>query len=183
MDKVLTILAAGFEEIEAITVIDLLRRADIHVTVAGLNELLITGSHSITVKCDTLLDNVSENDYRYLVLPGGQPGTNNLKTDSRVIGLVQRFSSRGDYLAAICAAPTVFSAAGVAANHLITSYPSEQARFNPDLYKTDNVVTDGKLITSRGVGTAIDFSLQLVTIIRDRRTAADLAKRILWQFD
>ena len=91
MSKVLTILAPGFEEIEAVTVIDLLRRAEIDVTVCGLNDVRVTGSHDITIECDLSFDDIAVDDFDCLFLPGGQPGTSNLKNDARVIQLVQKY--------------------------------------------------------------------------------------------
>ncbi len=181
MNKVLVILAPGFEEIEAVTIIDLLRRADVKVTVAGLDRRNITGSHGITVECDAFFEDIKSNEYEMLVLPGGQPGTNNLKANELVLETIRRFQEEGKMIAAICAAPTVLAKAGVLENTKVTSYPSERSVFNIQEYMESDVVRDGNIITSRGVGTAIDFTLELVGILKDEGVKNDLADKILWK--
>jgi 4-methyl-5(b-hydroxyethyl)-thiazole monophosphate biosynthesis len=180
MPKVLTLLAPGFEEIEAITVIDLLRRADIDVTVAGLEKEVITGSHAITVKTDSYHREIDPVAYDALFLPGGQPGTNNLKKDPLVLQWVNDFYSSGRLVTAICAAPTVLLDAGIVTGKRVTSYPSEKDTFTQSTYLEEPVVEDGTIITSRGVGTAIPFALRLVARLKDQATADILAERILF---
>ena len=180
MARILTILAPGFEETEAITAIDLLRRADIEVVVAGTDMDFVTGSHHIAVKTDAFTDEIDPSEFDCLLLPGGQPGTGNLKNNSMVINLIRDFDRHGKWIAAICAAPIVLDHAGITRGKNLTSYPSEQSVFKNSNYLQDNVVTDGKLITSRGVGTAIDFALQIVEIFKGRKIRDELAKRILW---
>jgi 4-methyl-5(b-hydroxyethyl)-thiazole monophosphate biosynthesis len=179
-NKVLLILARGFEEIEAITAIDILRRAGIETTVAGLDSELITGSHNIPIKCDTILAEVDQQEYSHLVLPGGQPGTNNLEDDDRVLQLITDFNRQNKVVAAICAAPTVLQAAGILAGKRITSYPAERQNFISSNYADDKVVQDNNIITSRGVGTAIDFALTLVENIKGREIRRNIAEKILW---
>jgi len=179
MKKTLVVLAEGFEETEAITIIDFLRRANIETCVASLYEVWVTGSHDITIKSDQLLDEVASDDFDMIILPGGQPGTNNLKKSEKLINILQMYQQKDKYIAAICAAPTVLAAAGVAYGKNITSYPSVKSVFTHYNYLEKEVVVDGKIITSRGVGTAIDFSLELVKIIKGQDKAAELAKKIL----
>ena len=183
MAKALVILAPGFEEIEAITIIDLLRRAEIEVTVSGLIAGNITGSHDITIVPDTDLQSVNHEEYDILILPGGQPGTNNLKANPTVLNWVRERFIDGKKLAAICAAPTVFHAAGIAKNLKLTSYPAEKEVFKESYYLEQPVVKDGQVITSRGVGTAIPFALRLIEELKDHRTAQQVAQRILYQGD
>ena len=183
MAKALVILAPGFEEIEAITIIDLLRRAEIEVTVSGLTAGNITGSHEITIVPDTDLQNVNHQEYDLLILPGGQPGTNNLKANPTVLNWVRERFIDSKKLAAICAAPTVFQAAGIAKNLKLTSYPAEKEVFKESTYLEQPVVIDGQVITSRGVGTAIPFALRLIEELKDRQTAQQVAQRILYQGD
>ncbi len=178
--RVLTILAEGFEEIEAVTVIDLLRRAEIDVTVAGLTAEKITGSHKLTIECDAALSAVDSAEYDALFLPGGQPGTRNLTADSRVIQWVKNFAAENKYLAAICAAPTVLLHAGVVDTAAVTSYPAESSRFKTDNYKEDAVVVSGRIITSRGVGTAIPFALNLIRLWKGDEAARQLARKIVF---
>lgn len=163
MPKVLVPLAQGCEEIEAVTVIDILRRAGITVVSAGLDDQPVRASRSVMLMPDTTLDAVmNDNSFDMIVLPGGQPGTNNLKADNRVVALLQKMAHQGKYVAAICAAPSVLASAGLLDGKRATSFPGALTGFaNIDL-QASAVVEDGKLLTSRGPGTAMDFALKLV---------------------
>ena len=180
MSKVLTILAPGFEETEAVSVIDLLRRAGVQVTVCGLNDIHITGAHEITIMCDTRLEDLSTDDYDCLFLPGGQPGTNNLKGDRRIIDMVQHYHKKQKLIAAICAAPTVLHAAGILVGKKVTGYPSEKHSLIGSIYQEKNVVQDGNIITSRGVGTSLEFALYLIGILKSEEVKKMHAARILF---
>jgi 4-methyl-5(b-hydroxyethyl)-thiazole monophosphate biosynthesis len=180
MSNLLALLAPGFEEIEALTVIDLLRRADIEVNVAGLEKDWVTGSHAIRVKPDCYYRDIKPAGYDCLFLPGGQPGTNNLKQDPLVLQWVKAFYTSGRLVTAICAAPTVFLEAGILEGKRVTSYPSEKDKFTNCTYLEDAVVEDGTVITSRGVCTAIPFALHLIARLKDQQTADTLAERILF---
>jgi 4-methyl-5(b-hydroxyethyl)-thiazole monophosphate biosynthesis len=181
MDKVLIVLANGFEEVEALTVVDLLRRVDLKVTIAGLEKRgYVSGSHDITVQCDCYYQEIEEKQYDCLILPGGQPGTNNLKSNPRVIEWVKSFYSSNRLIAAICAAPLVLNEAGILAGKKVTSFPSEEEVFKNSIYLQEAVVQDGNIITSRGVGTAIEFALKIVENMKGEETANQLARRILW---
>ena len=180
MGRVLMFLAPGFEEIEAVTIIDLLRRAGIDITIAGLEKDRVTGSHDITIACDAFYENVNADDYDYLILPGGQPGTNNLKKNQQVLETIRRFDRKKKIIAAICAAPTVLQTAGILNSIRVTSYPSEKNVFDPSRYEEDDVVSDGNIITSRGVGTAVDFALNIIGKIKGNAIKLQTAERILW---
>jgi len=181
MPSALVLLSPGFEEIEAVTIIDLLRRAGVQVTVAGLQKELVTGSHDIAIKPDVYYKEVQQRSFDVLILPGGQPGSNHLKADAQVLKWIQERHSQGKMLAAICAAPTVFHAAGITNNLHLTSYPSEKELFSNSHYSEEAVVTDGAIITSRGVGTAIEFSLKLIEKLQGEKTARTIAERILFK--
>ncbi len=180
MASALILLAPGFEEIEAITVIDLLRRAGVAVTVAGLRKELVRGSHKISVKPDIYYKDVSQEAFDILILPGGQPGSNNLKADPAILEWIRKRFAGGRKLAAICAAPTVFQAAGITGNLKITSYPSEREVFDESIYLEDKVVNDHNIITSRGVGTAIDFALELIAQLEGTEKAREVRQKILF---
>ena len=182
MCKVLIPLASGFEEIEAVTIIDLLRRAEINVVVAGLEKNSVVGSHQISVNCDIYYKDINIDEFDYLVLPGGQPGTNNLKSSKTILSWIQHFTQNNKFLGAICAAPVVLNAAKVIEDKKITSYPTEKSIFKNSIYVDHNVVVDENIITSRGVGTAIEFSLELVQIIKGKQVRNDLSAKILWEF-
>ncbi len=165
MKTILVTIAPGFEEIETITVVDILRRAGARVTLAGTLEGILEGSRGIKVQPDELLDNVLEKEFDLIYLPGGQPGTDNLKNDPRIEQILKKMHQQGKYIAAICAAPTVLLSAGILKNRSITSHPSVQSEFEPVNYLEERVVIDDKIITSRSPGTAMEFALKMVEIL------------------
>jgi len=181
MSKVLVLLSPGFEEIEAVTIIDILRRGEIEVVVAGLEKENVTGSHNISINCDIFYKDVKINDFDFLILPGGQPGTNNLKSNPVVIEWLQMFNKENKIIGAICAAPNVLKEASIVDRVKITSYPAEKDNFESKYYSEQNVVKDKNIITSRGVGTAIDFALELVNNIKGKNVRDELAAKILWE--
>jgi 4-methyl-5(b-hydroxyethyl)-thiazole monophosphate biosynthesis len=162
MPKVLVPLAQGCEEIEAVTIIDVLRRAGITVVSAGLDDQPVRASRGVTLMPDNTLDAVLHEDFDMIVLPGGQPGTNHLKADARVLKLVQNMAQQDKYVAAICAAPSVLAAAGLLDGKQATSFPGALTPFPKVKQQHAAIAEDGKLITSRGPGTAMDFALTLV---------------------
>jgi len=162
MKTVLVLFADGSEELEAITIVNILRRAGITVTLAGSGAGPLRGSRGVMLMPDSTLETVLHNDFDMIVLPGGQPGTNNLKADARVLKLVQRMAHQGKYVAAICAAPSVLATAGLLDGKQATSFPGALVPFPKVKQQHDAIVEDGKFITSRGPGTAMDFALTLV---------------------
>ena len=176
MKTVCVPLAPGFEEIEAVTIIDVLRRAGITVVVAGTEPGPIRGSHGIAITPDTTVGEVDAETLDMVALPGGMPGTLKLRDSPAVRALLARLSSRGRYTAAICAAPTVLAAEGLLDGKRATSHPSvrEQLELAGVAYREDAVVEDGAVVTSRGAGTAMAFALRLVSLLTDDETAARL---------
>lgn len=168
MKSALVLFAEGSEELEAVSVIDILRRGGINVTVAGLAAGPVRGSRGTVLVPDTTLDEAAKNDYDMVVLPGGQPGANNLKADQRVLALLQQMAQGGKYITAICAAPSVLATAGVLDGKRATSFPGALTPFPRVVLQPGAVVEDGKLITSRGPGTAMDFALTLVERLAGR---------------
>lgn len=162
MSSALVLFAQGSEELEAITVVNILRRAGVNVTLAGLQAGPLRGSRQTTLLPDSTLDEALRHVYDMLVLPGGQPGTNNLKADTRVLQLVRTMYRDGRYVCAICAAPSVLAAAGLLDGKHATSFPGALDAYPKVARQPQAVVEDGKLITSRGPGTAMDFALTLV---------------------
>ncbi|MDX8378466.1 MAG: DJ-1/PfpI family protein [Gallionella sp.] len=162
MKTVLVLFATGSEELEAITVVNILRRAGLTVTLAGLEAGNVIGSRGVNILPDTSLDAVQDDDFDLIVLPGGMPGTTHLRADKRVIQLVQKMSQQGKLVAAICAAPSVLACAGLLAGKRATCYPSFLDEFQNIQLQTSAVVQDSNIITSRGPGTAMDFALTLV---------------------
>ena len=189
-EKVLVLLADGFEEIEALTVVDLLRRAGIVVETLSIKEggeaEVVNGARGIPVIADGLFDAGQESEYlssaSTVVLPGGMPGTINLKEHQGVRKVVTAFYEGGKYVAAICAAPTVLGDLGILEGKSATCYPGMEDGLNCANAVTDGqtVVVDGKVITSRGLGTAIDFSLKLIEILKDKATADKIGASVVY---
>jgi 4-methyl-5(b-hydroxyethyl)-thiazole monophosphate biosynthesis len=176
MASVLIPLAQGCEEIEAVTAIDILRRAGIEVITAGLAAGPVRASRGTVLLPDTTLDDVMLRDFDMIVLPGGMPGSAHLKNDARVIGLLQRFAASGKFVTAICAAPMALHAAGLLQGKRVTSFPGVVDELpGSHTYLDDAVVVDGNVVTSRGPGTAMDFALTLVELLagKARREAVE----------
>lgn len=179
MACVCVLLAEGFEEIEAITIIDVLRRADIETVIAGVTGTEVEGSHGIRVTADVTLDAASGRPWDLLVLPGGMPGAANLRDDARVQAMLRAQRERGGRIAAICAAPIALARAGVLEGRAATSFPGFEDQLGNVSYRSDPVVVDDGIITSRGPGMALPFALELVGQLRDRDAVVALADRML----
>lgn len=177
MSTVLVLLADGFEEIEAFAPVDLMRRAGIEVTVASLNDNRhATGRSGITAHADAALSAVLDKTFDLVFLPGGA-GVKLLRSDPRVSGIVRQQHAAGRWLAAICAAPTVLHDAGLLAGRRYTAHFSV-ANELPDILADERAVTDGKITTSRGAGTAIEFGLHLVALLTSTEKAKEISKAI-----
>lgn len=161
MKKVLVMLADGFEEIEAISVVDILRRANIVCDMCSINKEFVKGTHGIIVKSDCNIDDIDYNEYDAIVLPGGLLGATNLN-DNRVKYFVQELDKANRLICAICAAPETLETFGVLKGKQCTSYPGFIKNKEDVIYKEDTVVKDKNIITSRGPATAIEFALELV---------------------
>jgi len=170
MASVIVPLAQGCEEVEAVTVVDLLRRAGIHVVTAGLDAQPVRASRGVVLLPDTTLDEALQSDYDMIVLPGGLPGADHLGDDARIITLLQEMAADGKYTAAICAAPRVLARAGLLDGKHATSYPGalETAAIPGLEYSEEAVITDGNVVTSRGPGTAMDFALHLIELLEGK---------------
>jgi len=162
MASVLVPLAQGCEELEAITIVDLLRRAGVSVVTAGLDDKPVQASRGMILVPDMTLDAALTQEYDMVVLPGGLPGADHLDGDPRIRGLIKKMADKDRYTAAICAAPKVFASIGLLEGKKVTSFPGVLDAFDGLDYRTDPVVQDGKLITSVGPGTAMDFALTLI---------------------
>ena len=178
MATALVLLADGFEEIEAVTIIDVLRRGAVTVTTASLGGKQVCGSHQIALEADTLLDAVAVEDFDALVLPGG-PASKTLREDPRAQTVIQRAAAAGKLLAAVCAAPTALEVAGVLAGKRATAYPGSVL---PSAERVDaRVVEDGNVITGSGPGTTMDFALKLVERLSGAAVARTTAERLLFE--
>jgi protein deglycase len=185
MAKIIVPIATGFEEIEAITIVDVLRRADYKVITCGVGSHSICGAHEIEIKCDEEIKNVLYADADAVILPGGIPGTTNLLESEEVNAIVKELNDNKKCVAAVCAAPWVLSAVGVLDGKNATSYPKFAEKLSTSNYLEKSVVCDGNVITSRGVGTALAFSLTIVEYLSGTEKAKELAEAMLvsWASD
>lgn len=172
MARVLIPLAGGCEELEAVTIIDLLRRAEIDVTTASLEPGPVHCSRGTVLIADNELKNVLDEAFDMIVLPGGLPGADHLEQDTNVQSLLKNMHQQGKYTAAICAAPKALAAAGILDQRKATGYPGvlEGLSLSATDITRNPVEQDGHVITSRGPGTAMDFALHLVQILKGAET-------------
>ena len=180
--KVLVPLAPGMEEIEAVTIIDVLRRAGIETISAALGENPVKGSHGISVYADTSMDSVDRASFGCIALPGGMPGSQNLADDTRVTGMIKEIHSRDGITAALCAAPIVLGRAGILKGKKATCYPGFQDRLDGAEYIPAPFLIDGKVLTGKGPGCAIPFALKLVEMIKGKKVFEELREsmQVYW---
>ena len=172
--------AEGFEEIEAITVVDVLRRAGIEtVSVSVTGDKTVRGAHDISVITDILFEDADYNSCEMIVLPGGMPGSENLFAHSGLTSAIKSFAEEKKYLAAICAAPMVFGKLGILKGKNATSYPGFEEHLAGAKATGGKIVIDGNIITSKGPGTSIEFSFALVGILKNKEEAARLRKGMI----
>ena len=181
MAKALVFLASGFEEIETVTIVDVLRRAGVDVTVAGLTPNIVEGKHGVKIVPDKSIDDVSVEDFDAFVVPGGNPGYKNLRNDQRVINMVKKAFNSNKLVAAICAGPAVLSDAGILNGKACTIYPGmeDELRKGGGKPKQDMVVVDGNIITSRGPATALPFAIKLAEKMVGKQVAENVSKKTL----
>jgi len=170
-------LAEGFEEIEALTIIDVLRRAGIKVDTVGVVSTVITGAHRVRVMTDKKLLEIDPDEYDGIVLPGGNPGYINLGRTNKILEILKNFNSSGKLIAAICASPSVLSKAGVLEDKKATIYPGMEKEI--PYPRGERVVVDGNVITSQGPGTAIEFALTIVENLVGKEKAIQLKKALI----
>lgn len=175
-------LAEGFEEIEALTVVDLLRRGDVFVqTVTVSDELVICGARGIPVTVDIAFEECDFDKCELLVFPGGMPGTLNLKNCDKLMEVLDRFISENKRVAAICAAPArIFGERGILKGKKATCYPGMEEYLEGAEPSLESVVTDGNVTTSRGLGTAIDFALELLKLIKGEEVSQSVGSSIVY---
>ena len=180
MSHVLVPLAQGCEELEAITITDLLVRAGINVTTCGLDERPVTASRGTTIIPDTSIDKILEQTYDLVVLPGGLPGADHLRDDERLQSLIKKHAADDKYVAAICAAPKALAKAGLLENRTATSFPGVLTALNNDRITISDkaVEIDGNIVTSRSAGTAMTFALHLIELLEGPETRQEVEKQL-----
>lgn len=172
--KLLVPFAEGFEEIEGVTIVDVLRRAGIAVTSAHLGKNPVTGSHGISVTADSWIEDIDADDYGGIILPGGMPGSENLRNSKTVLSVINMINNRGGYIGAICAAPLVLGHAGILSGKRATCFPGFEEELKGAEITGDPVTVDGNIITGRGPGCAIPFALEIAAMVK----SADVKNRL-----
>lgn len=181
MSKAVIFLADGCEEVEALTIVDILRRGGVEILgVAIGGQLDIRGSHNIVFKADKLIDDVDFDEYDMVILPGGMGGRNNLLASEAVLNILDRYNSSHKLIAAICAAPTILGRLGILKGKNAVCYPGLEAELTGAELCDANVVIDDNIITSKGPATAMEFSLRLLDVLADKATADSVAEGLLF---
>ncbi|VVB91588.1 Intracellular protease 1 [uncultured archaeon] len=180
MAKALVLMAEGFEEIELTTIVDILRRGGVAVTIAGLKDGIITGARGIKIQPDARIDSIMEM-YDIIILPGGTPGYINLGNDRHVLDLVKKYNIEGKIVAAICAAPSVLAKAGILAGRQATVFRGMEDELDDAKYVDKTVVEDGNIMTSQGPGTAMEFGLLILKRLTDERKAAEIKEKLMFR--
>jgi 4-methyl-5(b-hydroxyethyl)-thiazole monophosphate biosynthesis len=177
--KVLIPLAEGFDEMEAITTANVLRRAGIEVTLAGVPGTIVQGARKIKVIADKNIEDVESEDFDAIVLPGGNPGYINLSKSKRVTKMITDMNERGKLVAAICGSPSILAKLGILDNKRATIYPGMERELPKP--RTGKVIVDGNIITSQGPGTAVDFALEIITKLQSKFKADDMREQLVYQ--
>jgi len=183
--RALVLLAPGFEEIEAVSVIDILRRAKVNVQVASITEKeYVTGSHHITLKSDVRLEfiDIYNDEYDLVYLPGGVPGVNNLVASDKVLDLLRKYNEDQVFIGAICAAPWVLEEAGILTGHEATSAPTFEEKIHPEKYCHEVFVQSGNILTSRGAGTSLEMGFSLLESLGLNDEASKLREDMQYNF-
>lgn len=181
MKKIAIFFAEGYEEIEALTVVDLCRRAGIGAEMVSVTESLkVTGAHGIPVIMDKMLSDVDFDALDMIVLPGGMPGTRNLEQVPLLMEQVKAFAAAGKYIAAICAAPSVFGHLGLLKGKKACCYPGFEQELSGANVTYEPCEADGNIITSRGMGCAIDFSLKIIEMLENGDMASKIGRQIIY---
>ena len=182
MPKVALLLAPGYEELEAVTVVDVLRRAGVECLLAGLQEDPVPSARNVKIVPDTTIEQLNPDELDLVVLPGGLPGVENLKRDPRVKELLEKMQAKGKMCAAICAAPGALASFGLLEGKKATIYPTLREELQGAKVEDAPVVVDGNVVTSQGPGTALPFAFKLVELLISREKATEVARQMLLQY-
>lgn len=179
MKKVVLFFADGTEEVEALTAVDLLRRAGVGVVIAGVGGRELTGSHGIKIQADLPAEEIRPSEFDMAVLPGGMPGTKNLDASPAVDGCLAEISARGGILAAICAAPMILGKRGYLAGRNAVCYPGFEGELTGASLSGEKVCRDGNVVTAVGAGAALEFALALVHVLLGEERADEVRRSVL----
>ena len=179
MQRVLVPLADGVEEMEAVIVVDMLRRVQWHVLTVGLKPGTVTAARGTRLVPDSVWDKIDPGLFDMLVIPGGARGVEALRHDQRVVDAVRKHHGQGKWIAAVCAGPLVLHDAGILAGRRATCYPGNAAEFTTAQHVNEPVVVDGNVVTSQGAGTTFAFALTLVALVEGESKARELAQAIV----
>lgn len=174
-------LAEGFEEVEALAPLDIIRRAGLEIKTVGVGAKTVVGSHGIPVTADMMAEEFSDNAPEMVILPGGMPGTKNLDASETVHGAIKDAVKNGAYLCAICAAPMILGKLGLLVGKKATCFPGFEGYLAGAIVTGQKVAVDEKVITAKGMGAATEFGLAIVSALKDEKTADDLAKAIMFK--
>jgi 4-methyl-5(b-hydroxyethyl)-thiazole monophosphate biosynthesis len=180
MSQAMVVLADGFEELEAIAIIDILRRAKFKVLVTGLDSIEVTSCRGVNVIADSSLAEEEDHEFDIVILPGGEPGTTNLQNSTQLAAVLQKQHAAKKWIAALCSAPRILSALGILEGRHATSFPSAEPFMTQCIYETKAVVVDDHIITGRGPAAALRFAYTIVEKLADRETASDIKKAMLY---
>lgn len=181
MARAYIFLATGYEEVEMLTVVDMVRRANIDIDMVSVSDKReVTSSHNVTIVADKLISEIDFEEAEMLILPGGIPGTPNLEACQELCQALKKFAAEGKWVSAVCAAPTVLGNLGILDGHKATCYPSFAETIKCGEYVKQPVVVDDKVITSRGMGTCIEFAGEIITALENETLANDIKKAIIY---
>jgi 4-methyl-5(b-hydroxyethyl)-thiazole monophosphate biosynthesis len=182
MKKIAVFFAESYEEIEALTVVDMCRRADIQTEMISVTDsLTVTGAHAIPVKMDKMLSEVDFDALDMIVLPGGWPGTPNLEKVADLMEKVKVFAESGKYVAAICAAPSILGHLGILEGKTACCFPGFEEELTGASVSYNSCEVDGNIITARGMGCAIDFSVEIIRVLAGSEKAEEIASKIIYK--
>ena len=184
MKKAVMLFANGYEEVEALMTVDLLKRAGVDIRLVSINDdMTVTGSHGISVAMDTKLSRIQLKEEDAIIIPGGMPGTMNLGVDVAVTGALKQMNRDGKIVAAICAAPSVLDKCGILEGKKATCYPGFEDKLTGAEIVNKAVVTDGNVITSRGLGTSMEFGFELIKKLISEEKAEEVREQIVFMYD
>lgn len=177
--KVAVYFATGYEEIEALAVVDVLRRGNIEVSMVGVNSKTVVSARGISINMDTTLDELNHDEIDMMVLPGGVPGVINLEASEKLMSELKSFKEKGKWLAAICAAPSILGNQGLLVGEKATCYPNYESKLIGCEHVDERVVVSGKIVTGKGAGTAIDFALKILEVLESKEVADKVRKSMI----